>query len=98
MDALDCADPSLHVDRRGETTTALQALALMNNKFMVRMAEHFAAKITNQPDPIGTAIQLTLGRNITKDERVLLEAYQKKHGLPATCRIIFNLSEFSYVD
>ena len=98
MDALDCADPSLHVDRRGETTTALQALALMNNKFMVRMAEHFAAKIANQPDPIGTAIQLTLGRNITKDERVLLEAYQKKHGLPSTCRIIFNLSEFSYVD
>ncbi|MBR9759080.1 DUF1553 domain-containing protein [bacterium] len=98
MDALDCADPSLHVDRRGETTTALQALALMNNKFMVRMAEHFATKIASQPDPVGTAIQLTLGRNITNDERALLEAYQKKHGLPATCRIIFNLSEFSYVD
>ena len=65
---------------------------------MVRMAEHFAAKIAIQPDPIGTAIRLTLGRHITTDERVLFEAYQKKHGLPATCRIIFNLSEFSYVD
>ena len=43
METLDCADPSAVVARRNETLTPLQALALLNNKFMVRMSEHFAA-------------------------------------------------------
>ena len=98
MDALDCADPSLHVDRRGETTTSLQALAMMNNAFIVRMAEHFAQRVSSEKDPIRVAIKLTLGRDATDEERILLEGYRDKHGLPATCRLIFNLSEFSYVD
>ena len=33
------------VAERNETLTALQALALLNNRFMVRMAEHFAARV-----------------------------------------------------
>ncbi len=45
METLDCADPSQLVPRRNETLTPLQALALMNNKFMVRMAEHFAERV-----------------------------------------------------
>src|SRR5207237_213346 len=44
METLDCADPSLIVEKRNETLTAVQALALLNNKFMVRMAEHFAER------------------------------------------------------
>ena len=48
MDTLDCADPSLLVDKRNETLTALQALATLNNKFMVRMAEHFAARLEDE--------------------------------------------------
>src|SRR5262249_4289538 len=44
METLDCADPSLIVEKRNETLTALQALSLLNNRFMVRMAEHHAAR------------------------------------------------------
>ena len=42
MNTLDCADPSQRVDKRNETLTALQALSLLNNRFMTRMSEHFA--------------------------------------------------------
>ena len=49
MATLDCADPSASVAKRNETLTPLQSLALLNNKFMVRMAEHFAARI----EPMG---------------------------------------------
>src|SRR6185503_12136925 len=42
MTALDCADPSMLVDKRNESLSALQALALLNNGFMVTMARHFA--------------------------------------------------------
>ena len=45
MECLDCADPSLMTPRRNTTLTALQALALLNNPFIVRQAEHFAARL-----------------------------------------------------
>lgn len=98
MEALDCADPSLLVEKRGETTTALQALAMMNSSFVMAMAEHFGNRVENEGDRAGAAIRLALSREATDEERDSLNAYASRHGAAAMCRIIFNLSEFSYVD
>ena len=100
MDTFDCADPSQLVDKRGETTTALQALALLNNHFMVKMSQRFAENITkkNINDPVRLAFQMALSRVPSDEELRLLNSYEKKHGLAATCRIIFNLNEFSFID
>jgi hypothetical protein len=98
MDSLDCADPSLLVAQRGETTTSLQALAMLNNAFMVRMAEHFAKRVEGEKDVVGKVIELGLGRAAMGEERELLEKYLADHGVAAMCRVVFNLSEFSYVD
>ena len=98
MDSLDCADPSLLVAQRGETTTSLQALAMLNNAFMVRMAEHFAKRVEGEKDVVGKVIELALGRAAMGEERELLEKYLADHGVAAMCRVVFNLSEFSYVD
>ena len=98
MDTLDCADPSQLVDKRGETTTALQALAMLNNAFMVRMAEHFAQRVGKERDPVGSAVELALSRLPTPEERSLLETFAGKHGLAATCRLLFSFSEFSFID
>ena len=98
MDTLDCADPSQLVDKRGETTTALQALAMLNNTFMVRMAEHFAERVQDEVDPVGTAFALCFSRPPTSEERELLQSFAGQHGLAATCRLLFNLNEFSFVD
>ena len=99
MDTLDCADPSLSVDKRNETMTALQALALLNNKFVVRMSEHFAARLQAEADPVARAIELALSRpaRAARSSRAL-RAYAEAHGLAAACRVIFNLNEFAFVD
>ena len=94
LTALDCADPSQMVAKRDETTTALQALALMNNPFMTAMSEKFAARAKN----VDEAIWLALGRAPAKLERQTLNKYAQTHGMPATARLLFNLNEFSYVD
>ncbi len=98
MDTFDCADPSQLVDKRGETTTALQALALLNNHFMVKMSQRFSENISESPDPVRIAFEAALSRIPSQDELVLLRAYAERHGLAATCRIIFNLNEFSFID
>ena len=98
MEALDCADPSLLVEKRGETTTALQALAMMNSPFVVTMAEHFARRVERENDVVGVAVEIALGRDATDEEREVLIGYAGAHGVAAMCRVIFNLSEFGYVD
>src|SRR5208337_1521766 len=53
MTALDCADPSMRVDKRNESASPAQALTLLNNGFMVTQAVHFAARVKQEagPDP-----------------------------------------------
>jgi len=102
MTTLDCADPSINVAKRNETLTPLQALALLNNKFMVRMAEHFAARVQGAagtpPEQIEAAYRLALGRVPTSQETQVLVEVARKHGLANVCRAIFNLNEFVFVD
>ena len=102
METLDCADPSQQVAKRDETVTALSALALLNNKFMVRMAEHFAARLearsSERTEQIDIAIQLALGRPATSEERAEFVVHADKHGLASACRLILNLNEFVFVD
>ncbi len=113
LSALDCADPSMSVDKRNQSTTALQALALLNDRLMVAMAGHLAGRLArggpsphqespNPPDDlpgrIDRAIRLALGRPATPAERQALADHARKFGLAATCRVIFNLNEFVFVD
>ncbi|MGK0190732.1 MAG: hypothetical protein ACI9R3_006562, partial [Verrucomicrobiales bacterium] len=98
MDALDCADPSQLVDKRGETITALQALAMLNNAFLLRMSEHFADRIKNDVSPVTTAFHWALARPPSAEEIQSLNDYAEKHGHAAMCRLILNLNEFSFID
>src|SRR5262249_22865401 len=41
MEALDCPDGSQFAPVRSNSVTALQALAMLNDRFMVRQCEHF---------------------------------------------------------
>jgi hypothetical protein len=98
MTTLDCADPSLQVDKRNETLSALQALALLNNGFMLSMSKHFAERVEKTGGGVKTAVRLALCREPTADELKMLTAYAEKHGLANTCRLILNLNEFVFVD
>lgn len=103
MTALDCADPSMRVDKRNESLSPLQALALLNNGFMLTQAQHFAARVQRErPDDVGRQVErahtLALGRAPTADAHAELAAFARAHGLPALCRALLNLNEFSFVD
>jgi mono/diheme cytochrome c family protein len=102
MTTLDCADSSQSTPKRSETITALQALSLLNNKFNLAMAQHFAARVEKEAEGLeaqtGQAYALATGK--APAEAVLMElvAYAETHGLVNVCRLMYNLSEFVYVD
>ena len=102
MTTLDCADSSQSTPRRHETQTALQALSLLNNRFTLSMAQHFATRLetdaTSTEARIDEAFRLLTGRIPSQEERLQTIAYAEVHGLPALCRLLFNLSEFVFVD
>lgn len=62
MTSLDCADPSQRVDRRNESLSALQALSLLNNGFMVTQARYFAARIERETAAPTDRVALTFRR------------------------------------
>ena len=43
-------------------------------------------------------MRLIAGRSPTDFEQQQLEAYAASHGLENACRLLFNLSEFVYLD
>jgi hypothetical protein len=102
MTTLDCADASAVVAKRNETLTPLQSLAMLNNRFMVRMAEHFAGRVSgigrNTPERISAACGLALGREPDQEELDALTEYADQYGLPAACRVILNMNEFVFID
>ena len=102
MTVMDCADPSMRVDKRNESLSPLQALSLMNNGLTVAMAKHFAERVAKEtPDlhaQITRAFALALSRAPLPDELTPLTAFAEREGLENTCRLILNLSEFSFID
>jgi mono/diheme cytochrome c family protein len=101
MDTLDCPDSSQFTPVRSSSVTALQALAMLNDRFMVRQSQHFAARLskasTDLDRQIDLAYRLALGRPPRPDETIRLAAYAKKHGLANVCRLILNSNEFMFV-
>ncbi len=110
MTALDCADPSISVPQRDESTTSLQALTQWNDRLVEAMSIHFTDRLREDiqheavapadapAQLIHRACLLTLGRLPDPDEQELLTELHEQHGLEVVARVIFNLSAFNYVD
>jgi len=102
MDTLDCADPSQLTAVRNISVTALQALAMLNNHFVIRQSEHLATRVagasSNLEKQIEAAYELALGRLPSRSERKSLKIYATEHGMANACRIILNSNEFIFVN
>ncbi|HEY2953346.1 MAG TPA: DUF1549 and DUF1553 domain-containing protein [Verrucomicrobiae bacterium] len=102
MDTLDCADASQLTPARNVSVTVLQALAMLNNHFIVRQSEHCAERVSEMggtlEEQIAAAYRLALNRKPTKKESEDLAAYARKHGLANLCRLILNSNEFMFVN
>jgi hypothetical protein len=103
MESLDCPDASQFTPVRAESTTALQALSMMNNALIVRNAEHLAERLATEhagdvAKQIDSLYRLAAGRSATPGELALLVPHAEKHGLANACRLVLNSNEFMFID
>ena len=102
LDTFDCPDPSATSPMRASTTTPLQALSLMNNALVFRMADHIAARVEREAgaktaDQIDRVCELVYCRKADPDEIRLASRFVEQYGLASWCRVILNSNEFLYV-
>ncbi|AMV20516.1 DUF1553 domain-containing protein [Planctomyces sp. SH-PL14] len=98
LTTLDCPDPANLTPARVQTTTALQALALLNNDFMLRQTQAFADRVhrdaATEEDRIRLAFQQAFQRPPLAGEI----AGARELDLFALCRALLNANEFLYID
>ncbi|WP_020474431.1 DUF1549 and DUF1553 domain-containing protein [Zavarzinella formosa] len=102
----DAPDRNETCSRRYTTTTAPQALMLLNDSVLIAKAKSFAAKVRketgdNPAKQIDGAYRLALGRLPTGEERGIAESFLKESTddrLADFCHALLNLNEFLYVD
>ena len=101
MDALDCPAGDQLTPVRTASVTVQQALALWNNAFVARHAEHFAGRLeAESADPssqVRLAHRLLFQRDPSPEELRESVAYRGRHGLANLARLWFNSNEFMFV-
>jgi hypothetical protein len=100
--AFDCPDAALVTPRRSSSTTALQALNLLNSRFVLAQADALAKRVAREAgerpsEQVSLAFRLVVGRVPTDVEERAAEALVKDHGATALARALFNANEFLYV-
>lgn len=102
LEALDFPDMSGLQPTRPLSSSALQALAVMNHDFILHQAGQMASRLDREEgslaDKIEMAFGLTLARPPTPTERNEMATLVEQHGLAAMCRALFNCNEFLFVD
>jgi len=102
LEALDCPDASQSAPTRAATVGPTQALALWNNKFPLRHAEHLAALAAKASPELKLQVQFlsvrVFGRSPNAEERAAWTDYAAKHGLANLGRVFLNSSEFLFIE
>jgi hypothetical protein len=102
MSALDCPDGTQLAPTRSVSITALQALAMLNDKFVIRQSEHMADRLIAEneelPGQVTALYRLVLCRPPRAEELAAVTAYAEKYGLANACRFVLNTNEFVFVD
>lgn len=94
MDALDFPDLGMLAPARGFSASALQSLALYNNRFVL----HFSGELGKQLTTLEEAVRRVLLREPTAEEKTNFTAFAQKNGLAALCRVLLNSNEFLFVE
>jgi len=102
MDALDFPDAAQLAPTRPFSASPIQALALLNDDFVLFHCERFAERLERESASpkrrVREAFRLVFQREPTKKETVDFGNYAKQHGLSAMCRVLLNSNEFLFVD
>jgi len=94
MEVLDFPDLGMLAPARSFSASALQSLALYNNRFVL----HFSGELAKQWNTPEEALRRILLREPTEAEQPRLAAYAHEHGLAALVRVLLNSNEFLFVD
>jgi hypothetical protein len=102
LEAFDLPDSNLSCPRRERSTTAPQALALLNDADVMTAAKALGEKLEKESliedARIERAYRLSLGRPPTAMERDRSRAFLRDSPLSELCRALFNMNEFVYLD
>jgi hypothetical protein len=104
LEAFDRPDTMASCSRRNRSTTAPQALVLLNSEFSQESAAALGETLHRVPGDVRArvrvAYQRTLGRSPsqTESEEALKLIRTGDFGLEDFCLALFNLNEFVYVD
>ena len=98
----DCPDPAAAAPRRASTTTPLQALALLNHKFVHDAAGFLTARAEKDAGPdaearVRRAFAIAYGRAPTAGELKTALPVVAQHGLKPLCLALLNSNELLYL-
>jgi hypothetical protein len=93
LEALDMPDTHESCSRRSVTTTAPQALSLLNDRVAIEWAKAFAARVKSVDD----AFRLAYSRPPDGWERDQAATFLAKHSLEDLCHTLLISNEFAYV-
>ncbi len=97
----DCPDGSQVTPRRSRSTTPLQALNLLNSRFVMQQAELMADRMRRETDSPEKQIELTyqvcFGRECTAAELQDAQEFIAQQGWVQFARALFNSNEFVFI-
>ncbi|MBB76346.1 MAG: hypothetical protein CMJ75_17715 [Planctomycetaceae bacterium] len=97
----DCPDASQMAPKRTVSTSAGQALSLLNSVFVARQAESLGDIARRQAaglrEQVTVAARRALCRPLHREEMSVLLEVAEQQGLVQVCRILLNLNEFVFV-
>ncbi|HUS06426.1 MAG TPA: PSD1 and planctomycete cytochrome C domain-containing protein [Bryobacteraceae bacterium] len=101
FEIFDLPDQNISCGARNVSTVPTQALALMNDQFVLRQAELFAGRLqevasTDPQKQIDLAYEIALARPPDATERRFATEFLKEHKLVDLAHVMFNLNEFLY--
>ncbi|MEM7312345.1 MAG: DUF1553 domain-containing protein [Planctomycetota bacterium] len=98
----DCPDGGQTIPNRSRSTTPLQALNLLNSRFVLQQAELFAKRVESEvgedvDKQVSRVFELAFSRVPDSDESRWAIELVEQHGLIELCRAIFNANEFLFL-
>jgi hypothetical protein len=102
LEVFDAPDNNLSCPIRERSTTAPQALTLLNADEILSAAKLTANGLEKQsasaPEQVTLAYRLVLGRSPSEREMTLALDFLAQYPLEEFCRALFNLNDFVYIE
>jgi mono/diheme cytochrome c family protein len=102
LEVFDAPDNNLSCPIRERSTTAPQALTLLNADEVLSAAKLMAARVEkrspSRDEQVTLAYRLALGRSPSSRELSLSRNFLARYPLEEFCRALFNLNDFVYIE